>query len=148
LGGGVGLIREWWRGIGFWGSVRVVLGVPNLPTVHVVDDEPSVRKAVSRLLRAAGYDVAIYESAEQLLDRLPEKSESGCILLDVLMPGASGPAMRERLERIGSTLPILFMTGSVEPIEGDPEAFLKKPVSKEELLNAIERALGSIRAAE
>ena len=116
--------------------------------VHVVDDEPSVRKAVSRLLRAAGYDVAIYESAEQLLDRLPEKSESGCILLDVLMPGVSGPAMRERLERIGSTLPILFMTGSVEPIQGDPEAFLKKPVAKEELLDAIERALGSVRAAE
>ena len=64
------------------------------------------------------------------------------------MPGASGPAMRERLERIGSTLPILFMTGSVEPIQGDPEAFLKKPVAKEELLDAIERALGSVRAAE
>jgi FixJ family two-component response regulator len=129
-------------GLGCCRSVR-------LPTVvHVVDDEPAVRKAVGRLLRAAGYDVAVYESAEHLLDRLPEKSESGCILLDVLMPGAGGPAMRERLERIGSTLPILFMTGSVERIQGDPEAFLKKPVDKEELLDAIERALGSVRASE
>lgn len=117
--------------------------------VHVVDDEPSVRKAVSRLLRAAGYDVAIYESAEQLLDRVSDqKSESGCILADVLMPGVSGPAMRERLERIGARLPILFMTGSVEPIQRNAEAFLKKPVAKEELLDAIERALGSVRASE
>jgi FixJ family two-component response regulator len=116
--------------------------------VHVVDDERSVRKAISRLLRTAGYDVAIYESAEQLLDRLPEKNESGCILLDVLMPGVNGLAMQERLERIGSALPVVFMSGSVEPIQGDVEGFLKKPVSKEELLDAIERALGSVRAAE
>ena len=113
-----------------------------MPTVvHVVDDEPSVRKAVSRLLRAAGYDVAIYESAEQLLDHLPEKGESGCILLDLLMPGVSGLAMQERLERIGSALPVVFMTGSVEPIQGRAEGFLKKPVSKDELLDAIERAI-------
>jgi len=121
-----------------WGA----LGGPRLPTVvHVVDDELSVRKAVSRLLRAAGYDVAIYESGEQLLDRLPEKGESGCILLDVLMPGVSGLAMQERLERIGSELPVVFMTGSVEPIQGRAEGFLKKPVSKDELLDAIERAI-------
>ena len=113
-----------------------------MPTVvHVVDDEPSVRKAISRLLRAAGYDVAIYESAEQLLDRLPEKDESGCILLDILMPGVNGLAMQERLERIGSELPVVFMTGSVEPIQGRAEGFLKKPVSKDELLDAIERAI-------
>jgi FixJ family two-component response regulator len=119
-----------------------------LTVVHVVDDEPSVRKAVGRLLRAAGYAVAVYESAEQLLNHLPEKSESGCILLDVLMPGLSGVAMQERLERIGSALPVLFMTGGMEPIRGDAEAVLKKPVSKEELLDAIERALGSIRVSE
>ena len=113
-----------------------------MPTVvHVVDDELSVRKAVSRLLRAAGYDVAIYESGEQLLDRLPEKGESGCILLDLLMPGVSGLAMQERLERIGSELPVVFMTGSVEPIQDGAEGFLKKPVSKDELLDAIERAI-------
>ena len=111
--------------------------------VHVVDDEPSVRKAVSRLLRAAGYGVATYESAEQLLDRLPEKSESDCILLDLLMPGVNGLALQERLDRIGSALPVVFMTGSVEPIQGRADGFLKKPVSKDELLDAIERALGS-----
>jgi FixJ family two-component response regulator len=120
-----------------------------LPTVvHVVDDEPAVRKAVGRLLRAAGYDVAVYESAKHLLDHLPEKSESGCILLDVLMPDVNGVVMQERLKRIGSALPVVFMTGSTEPIQGDAEAVLKKPVSKEELLDAIERALGSVGASK
>jgi len=111
--------------------------------VHVVDDEPSVRKAVGRLLRAAGYDVAVYESAERLLDQLPANQEPGCILLDILMPGVNGLAVRERLKEIGSALPIVFMTGSTERIVGGTEDFLEKPVSKEKLLDAIERALGS-----
>lgn len=119
-----------------------------MPTVvHVVDDEPSVRKAVSRLLRAAGYGVAVYESAEQLLDHLPQKSECGCILLDVLMPGVNGLTVQERLERIGSAMPIVLMTGSVEPTQGGVDGLLKKPVSKEKLLDAIERAVRSFRAA-
>lgn len=119
-----------------------------MPTVvHVVDDEPSVRKAVSRLLRAAGYAVAVYDSAEQLLDHLPHKSESGCILLDVLMPGVNGLTVQERLERIGSALPIVFMTGSVEPTQVVADNLLTKPVSREKLLDAIERALRSFHAA-
>jgi FixJ family two-component response regulator len=126
----------------------VALRVPNLPTVHVVDDEPSVRKAVGRLLQAAGYVVAAYESAEQLLDQLPDKRESGCILLDVLMPGVNGVMLQERLKEAGSALPIVFMTGSVERIEGGTESFLRKPVSKERLLDAIERTLGSVGGAE
>ena len=116
--------------------------------VHVVDDEPSVRKAVGRLLRAAGYDVAVYESAERLLDQLPENQEPGCILLDILMPGVNGLAVRDRLKEIGSALPIVFMTGSTERIVGGTEDFLEKPVSKEKLLDAIERALGSACPAE
>jgi FixJ family two-component response regulator len=116
--------------------------------VHVVDDEASVRTAMSRLLQAAGYAVAVYESAEQLLDHLARRSESGCILLDVLMPGGNWHTVRERLEGKGLALPIVFMSGSVDPIQGGPENFLKKPVSKQELLDAIECALGSFRAAE
>jgi FixJ family two-component response regulator len=116
--------------------------------VHIVDDEPSVRKAIGRLLRLAGYDVAIYESAEHLLHQLPENQESGCILLDMLMPDVTGLALQERLKKVGSTLPIVFMTGSVDRSERGTEDFLKKPVSKETLLDAIERALGSVRPAE
>jgi FixJ family two-component response regulator len=130
-------------------SGRGYCGSGRLPTVvHVVDDEPSVRKAISRLLRAVGYDVEVYASARQLLDHLPEKSEGGCILLDLLMPDVNGLAVQKRLKEVGSTLPIVFMTGTEQSIEGDADAFLKKPVCKDELLDAIERAVGSFRAAE
>jgi len=111
--------------------------------IHVVDDDPSVRKAISRLLRAAGYDVAVYGSAEQLLDQLLGQRGTGCILLDVVMPGLDGLAARKRLKTIGSSLPIVFMTGSTEPIEDGATDFLRKPVSKEELLDAVERALSA-----
>lgn len=73
-------------------------GVPALPTiVHIVDDEPSVRKAISRLLRASGYDVAVYESAAELLQRLATKKASGCIVLDMMMPGISGLTVKDHL---------------------------------------------------
>jgi FixJ family two-component response regulator len=116
--------------------------------VHIVDDEPSVRKAVGRLLRSAGYDVATYGTAEQLLDQLPENQESACILLDMLMPDVNGLALQERLKKAGSALPIVFMTGSVDRIKGGTEGLLNKPVSKEKLFDAIERALRTVRTAE
>jgi FixJ family two-component response regulator len=120
-----------------------------LPTiVHIVDDEPSVRNAIGRLLRLAGYDVATYESAEQLFHQLPENQESGCILLDMLMPDVNGLELQERLKKVGSTLPIVFMTGGGERRERGTRDFLKKPVSKEKLLDAIERTLWAVRTAE
>jgi FixJ family two-component response regulator len=123
-----------------WGCVWT----PGMMTViHVVDDDPSVGKAISRLLRAAGYDVAVYGSAEQLLDQLLMQRGTGCILLDVVMPGLDGLAARKRLKTIGSSLPIVFMTGSTEPLEDGETDFLRKPVSKEELLDAVERALSA-----
>ena len=119
-----------------------------MPCVHVVDDERSVRNAIARLLRVAGYVVVVYESGQQLLDRLPEIRQPGCILIDMLMPGVNGLAVQEHLAKIGSTLPILFMTGSDKAAQSGPKEFLLKPFSKEELLNAIERVLGSVSAAE
>lgn len=114
-----------------------------MTVIHVVDDDAAVRKAISRLLRMAGYDVAVYGSAEQLLDQLPGQRGTGCILLDVVMPGLDGLAAKKRLKTIGSSMPIVFMTGSTEPFEGDVTDFLRKPVSKEELLDAVERALSA-----
>jgi FixJ family two-component response regulator len=111
------------------------------PIIHIVDDEAPVRRAISRLLRASGYRVAVYESVEQLLDRLPRERGPGCILLDVLMPDGNGLAARERLMNVGVTLPVVFMTGAAEPIPGDAENILFKPVLKDDLLHAIERAL-------
>jgi len=115
--------------------------------VHVVDDDTSFRTAIERRLRKAGYQVLTYPSAQQLLDRLPGGNEPGCILLDVWIPGLSGPELQERLGQLGSTLPIVFLTGhadiqtTVKTIKAGAEDFLTKPVSSEHLLNAVERAL-------
>src|SRR6202007_2955344 len=115
-------------------------------TIHVVDDDPSVRVAIARLLRAAGYQVVVYESGQQLLAN-PPGTEVGCILLDMRMPGLDGLDVQERLNEIGSSLPIVFLTGhgSVETreqaIKAGAEDVLAKPGSKTTLLEAIERAL-------
>jgi len=115
--------------------------------VHVVDDDPAFRTAIERRLKKAGYEVAIYASAEHLLDRLPIDSVLGCILLDVQIPGLSGPELQGRLSELGSTLPVIFLTGypdiptTVRGIKAGAEDFLTKPVSSDELLRAIERAI-------
>ena len=62
--------------------------------VHIVDDDASFRTAMGRRLKHAGYEVATYASAEHLLDRLPTENVSGCILLDVRIPGLSGPELQ------------------------------------------------------
>ena len=118
-----------------------------LGRVHVVDDDASFRTAIERLLKKAGYEVAIYPSAQDLLDRLPDESEPGCILLDVRIPRLSGPELQDRLSELGSTLPIVFLTGyadvetTVRTIKAGAEDFLTKPVASEDLLAAVERAL-------
>ena len=115
--------------------------------VHVVDDDASFRTAIERRLKKAGYTVATYPSAQQLLARLPDDKEPGCILLDVRIPGLSGPELQDRLNELGSILPIVFLTGyadvqtTVRTIKAGAEDFLTKPVSSEQLLSAIERAL-------
>jgi len=119
--------------------------------VHIVDDDASFRTAIERRLKKAGYEVATYPSAQHLLDCLPDESELGCILLDVRIPGLSGPELQARLGELGSTLPIVFLTGyaevqtTVRAIKAGAEDVLTKPVSSEELLGAIERALAQHR---
>jgi FixJ family two-component response regulator len=115
--------------------------------IHVVDDDASFRTAIERRLKRAGYEVATYPSAQHLLDRLPDEDGQGCILLDVRIPGLSGPELQDRLRKLGSTLPIVFLTGyadvhtTVQVIKAGAEDFLTKPVSSDELLNAIQRAM-------
>ena len=116
-------------------------------TVHIVDDDASFLTAIERRLKVAGYDVMTYSSALNLLDRLPDESRSGCILLDVQIPEVSGPDLQERLSRIGSTLPIVFLTGhadiptTVRTIKAGAQDFLTKPVASEQLFQAIEQAI-------
>ncbi|GMO96854.1 MULTISPECIES: response regulator transcription factor [Bradyrhizobium] len=121
--------------------------------VHVVDDDESFRTAITRRLKLAGYEVATYASALQLLEAALDHEQAACILLDVRIPGLSGPDLQARLIASGSALPIIFLTGhadtptTVRAIKAGAEDFLTKPISSEHLIDAIERALAGQRTA-
>lgn len=116
------------------------------PIVHVVDDDASFRTAIARVLRGSGYQVALYESGNQLLDS-PPSAEPGCILLDLQMSGLDGLELQDRLLALGHTLPIVFLTGhgdipsTVRAIKAGAQDFLSKPISRTTLLNSVARAL-------
>src|SRR6267142_886453 len=115
--------------------------------VHIVDDDPSFRTAIERRLKRTGHEVATYASAQHLLEQLPSEGVPSCILLDVQIPGLGGLALQSRLSELGSTLPIIFLTGhpdirtTVRAIKAGAEDFLIKPVSSDQLLQAIELAI-------
>ena len=114
--------------------------------VHVVDDDASFRGAVARLLRRLGYEVQTYDSVAGFLADAPEE-KAGCVLLDLRMPGRSGLELQEELRNAGLVLPVIFVSAhgdvstSVRAIRRGAEDFLTKPVSRAELVPAIERAL-------
>jgi len=115
--------------------------------VHVVDDDVSFRTAIQRRLQMAGYEVVTYSSAQELLERRPDETSPGCILLDVRIPNTSGPELQRHLGELGSTLPIVFLSAyadvrtTVQTIKAGAEDFLIKPVDSELLLKAIEGAM-------
>ena len=118
----------------------------SLPIIHVVDDDPSFRTAVTRLLRAANYQVRGYASASEFLNSDPY-ANPGCILLDLRMPGASGFDLQQVLAQMEERLPVIFLTGhgdipvSVRAMKAGAVDFLTKPVRREALLGAIQNAL-------
>ncbi len=115
-------------------------------TVHVIDDDESLRVAVTRLLSAAGYEVCSYGSAGEFALLRGEKTR-GCVLLDVRMPGPTGLDLQEAMAASSNPLPIIFLTGhgdvamSVRAMKAGAVDFLTKPVRREELLSAVRTAL-------
>jgi FixJ family two-component response regulator len=116
------------------------------PTIHVVDDDASFQVAIARLLRATHYEVRTYANAGDFLLRLPDDAP-GCILLDLRLPGPTGLALQQALASRPDTLPIIFLSGyadvpaTVQAMKAGAVDFLTKPVKREVLLGAIERAL-------
>ena len=116
------------------------------PTVFIIDDDPSVRKSLSRLLRSAGYQAETFPSAEQFLTR-EHFNGIGCILLDIQMPGLSGMDLQERLNKADYHMPIIFITGhgdiptSVQAMKKGAVDFLTKPFDDKELLRIVESAI-------
>jgi RNA polymerase sigma factor (sigma-70 family) len=119
---------------------------PPTPIIHVVDDDDSLRTAVARLLRAAGYEVRCHASAGEFL--LARQADTpGCVVLDVQMPGPSGLDLQDAVGKLTDALPIIFLSGrgdismSVRAIKAGAIDFLTKPVQRQVLLNAVRTAL-------
>jgi FixJ family two-component response regulator len=116
------------------------------PTIFVVDDYAPVRKAISRLLRTAGFVVAAFASAEDFLAQY-DPSIWGCLVLDLAMPAVSGLDLQRLLAEKGSLLPIIFLTAhgdvprSVQAMKHGAIDFLTKPVNDEDLLAAVRVAI-------
>ena len=116
------------------------------PLIHVVDDDASMREALLRLLGAAGFEARGYSSTgEFLLQSLPDRL--GCLILDMRLPGPSGLELQAALQQQKIMLPIVFLTGhgnvdsSVRAMKAGAVDFLTKPVKRDVLLDAVERAL-------
>jgi FixJ family two-component response regulator len=116
------------------------------PIVFVVDDDPSVRRGLDRLLRAAGHRVETFASAKEFLER-SEHDGPQCVVLDVRMPGQGGIELHDQLVASGRDIPVIFITGhtdvptAVRAMKAGAVDFLSKPVDDAELLGATGLAL-------
>jgi FixJ family two-component response regulator len=119
--------------------------------VYVLDDEPEMVKALTRLLRARGFGVRGFTSALEFLAHARQPGPA-CLLLDVAMPEMDGLQVQEQLRQRGDEIPVVFLTGhgdipmSVRAIKSGAEDFLTKPVNASDLLRTVQRALA--RAAD
>jgi FixJ family two-component response regulator len=119
---------------------------PPAVTVHIVDDDAAVRRALSLILRLHGQPVREHDSAQSFLAD-PRAAQAGCVVLDLRMPGMSGTALQAELQHRGIDVEIVFLTayGDVPTVatamKRGAADFLEKPVRKEELLRAVEGAL-------
>jgi FixJ family two-component response regulator len=118
--------------------------------VFVVDDDESVRKALSRLIRTIGLEVQAFATPAAFLAH-PRPDRPACAVLDLRMPGASGLAVQEALARADADIPVVFLTGhadvpaSVRAMKAGAMDFLQKPLNEQELLDTIQRALERAR---
>ena len=122
-------------------------------TVFVIDDDASVRRALERQLRTAGFRVETFESAQDYVARAPQAAIA-CIVTDVRMPGMSGLDLQDSLAQAGRALPMVFITGhgdiptTVRAMKGGAVDFLPKPFAEREILAAVAEALERSRAIE
>jgi FixJ family two-component response regulator len=124
--------------------------------VYLVDDDASILQALSRLLRATGFQVLTFDTAHRFLER-HDPSVPGCLVLDLAMPGLNGLQLQEKLAAAGEPLPVIFLTGqadvpaTVNAMKRGAADFLTKPVDRDALLSAVRTAIErdrSTRVAE
>jgi FixJ family two-component response regulator len=117
------------------------------PIVFVVDDDESVRRALSRLMRSVGFEVRVFASAKDFLDQACQNI-SGCLILDVRMPHMDGLELQEKLRTCGYKIPVIFITAHddvdarKQAMKAGAVAFIQKPFDDQVLLEAINSGLG------
>lgn len=121
---------------------------PDLPVIHVVDDEAPFRRSLLFLLESMGWQAVGHESAEAFLAAAPSfPPGGGCVVLDVRMPRVSGLELQRRLQAAGSSFPVIFMTGhgdvelAVQAMKDGALEFLQKPFKDQQFLDMVERAV-------
>ena len=116
------------------------------PVIRIVDDDASFRTAIARTLAASGFVVKTFSSAMEFLLQ-PELDAPGCVLVDLRMPGMNGLDLQEALAKTGPRLPVVFLSGygdiptTVKVMRRGAEDFLTKMAPKEQLIDAVNRAL-------
>jgi FixJ family two-component response regulator len=124
-----------------------VTSTPGIAPVAIVDDDPSVRRALRRLIHSEGYGVQTFASAGEFLEALP-RGRPGCLVLDVYLDGMSGLELQERLVADRIDLPVIFITAHDDVVTRTRiERFgaaghLRKPIDEQPLLEAIRLAIG------
>jgi FixJ family two-component response regulator len=115
--------------------------------VAIVDDDEPLREALGSVLKAAGYSIDTFASAEEFLN-FPSRDQIACLILDVRLPGMSGIELQRRLVESGSTIPVIFITAHGDAplrevvMKAGAAGFLNKPVRSDALLNEIRSAFG------
>ncbi|MGB9028765.1 MAG: response regulator, partial [Acidobacteriaceae bacterium] len=125
---------------------RRVLLTDIRPTVFVIDDDPSVRRAIKRLVESVGPRVELLESAKEFL-AASRPDVPSCLILDVRLPGMSGLAFQSELAALGDRIPVIFITShgdipiAVRAMKGGAVEFLSKPFRDQDLLDSVQLAL-------
>lgn len=123
-----------------------------LRLVHIVDDDEAIRRSVGFALKTSGFQVRVYENGNEIVKEAPDLA-TGCILLDIRMPGMDGLEVQEALKSKGVTLPVIIMTGhgdvglAVRAMKAGAIDFIEKPFEKAVLISAIEHGLGRLQKA-
>lgn len=125
---------------------------PSDATVFVVDDDPSVRAAIARLMKSVGLEVETFGSAQEFL-ALDHPDKPSCLVLDIRMPGLSGLDLQDELAAAELDMPVIFITGhgsipmSVRAMKAGAVDFLEKPFEDQALLDAVHKAIDQDRQA-
>jgi FixJ family two-component response regulator len=123
--------------------------IPTGPTIAVIDDDASVRESVLSLTESVGYQVASFSSAEEFLGSPGSLASLSCLILDVRLPGLSGPELHAELMRRGWSIPTIFITAHPESLSATKSgvvAMLYKPFQPAVLLEEVRRAIAQSHA--